>query len=895
MKKLTLIFLMLATALYGISQTQQKKLPVHQKYRNFETSTTSLLPYFLNNPYDPEDKYYRGQRPRFCESLTYDCNGDLLFFIIDDKIYNKNGYSNDYLSCDNVYPNYLHLNNWCTYDAKGYGNFTNTEINPYDIAVDYNIAYSYELNYHFGSEIVVIPVPGHGGEYYLVYSLLKHGGGGTWGPSDIYYRKLTYDLSSDEISLTDPVCIKGYGINNAYSVHLAASPMTEDGDQYLFVNYADSLLVYDVNTLYGLTTNPVPVTRNRLPILSYEGDEAYREEMEVRIVEETGGTYFYLAVPFLTLIKNLQFNRIGLYKYSAQDASYVGSRFLTVNVLPSTNHYIKGLEFSANCENLFYTFQDQTNLYYLDLSFMETLGNVSTPQTFSLPANEYASDFEKSHYELGYDNALYIINGRTGNLKRFSTPANPASGTWSNVSGCTGLAISATYAGTSGSTGHYIITDQIDGGASYENYSESFNIDADFTKTTSCINNDIKIIATANSVYETNTWTIQECTSSGTPIGAVLETLTTQTNPVELLSTGSLNAFSYYKITHYVEDEYCNSATETKIVFILMPIATSNFTWEFVCINDAPAIRATAAAANLYNYVWRIYRSNSSGDLGSLIQTISGTQVVEFTGLDLGAYYKIRLDTYNCGSSNTIKLVNTYNTEWPANFSLTSYPSTETINANMSYPYINKVDHPNMHFLWRVEELDSYGDTITGTVMYNPSNWWNSGFYINLNFPGYDYPNFSSTALTPAGTFLVGHTYKITRGLWSSCNSWTAYSTTFTMGSKGLTILEEAVNDMEKPENPEDFGNALGVNIPSGIEINLYPVPANNILFIDILSSDNQKLEVNIYDMLGKQLLTSQVTSGINPVDISELSPGMYYGKVSSGNKLIKNIKFIKK
>jgi hypothetical protein len=53
--------------------------------------------------------------------------------------------------------------------------------------------------------------------------------------------------------------------------------------------------------------------------------------------------------------------------------------------------------------------------------------------------------------------------------------------------------------------------------------------------------------------------------------------------------------------------------------------------------------------------------------------------------------------------------------------------------------------------------IDCVGNTVAGTTLTNPATWWSLPT-VN-SFPGY--------------TFQAGHRYKIRRGVWSSCVSWT--------------------------------------------------------------------------------------------------------------------------
>jgi hypothetical protein len=77
-------------------------------------------------------------------------------------------------------------------------------------------------------------------------------------------------------------------------------------------------------------------------------------------------------------------------------------------------------------------------------------------------------------------------------------------------------------------------------------------------------------------------------------------------------------------------------------------------------------------------------------------------------------------------------------------------------------------------FWWKVEEIDvSTGAVVPNTTMVNPSAWWPNPT-TNV-FSGY-YNNSS-----PIGVFYQGHKYRISHGVWNSCNPWMAVSKTVFM------------------------------------------------------------------------------------------------------------------
>jgi len=83
-------------------------------------------------------------------------------------------------------------------------------------------------------------------------------------------------------------------------------------------------------------------------------------------------------------------------------------------------------------------------------------------------------------------------------------------------------------------------------------------------------------------------------------------------------------------------------------------------------------------------------------------------------------------------------------------------------------------------------------------------------------------------------------------------------------------------------------GCALGIddiNLPS---VFVYPNPVNSILYIE---GNQNPVNVSIYNLLGKEVISSDST---NRIDVSSLSKGVYFTNIIDGNNsAIK--KFIKK
>jgi len=85
--------------------------------------------------------------------------------------------------------------------------------------------------------------------------------------------------------------------------------------------------------------------------------------------------------------------------------------------------------------------------------------------------------------------------------------------------------------------------------------------------------------------------------------------------------------------------------------------------------------------------------------------------------------------------------------------------------------------------------------------------------------------------------------------------------------------------------------NEISPKNGSGIQI--YPNPAENILNIYTANIQNKELEISIYDVNGRVLLSSKFLGNKATIDVSPLESGIYFIRIK--NKLpYNNVKFIK-
>ena len=112
-----------------------------------------------------------------------------------------------------------------------------------------------------------------------------------------------------------------------------------------------------------------------------------------------------------------------------------------------------------------------------------------------------------------------------------------------------------------------------------------------------------------------------------------------------------------------------------------------------------------------------------------------------------------------------------------------------------------------------------------------------------------------------------------------------------------MLIVNYGSNNFTTPSSVffDGMANNVGFVEKLGNDISLFPNPANDYLSIDcknLFQSKNIKLQ--LYNIQGNLLKEIQENGLMKPIDISELSPGIYFVNIIS-SKINKTLKFIKK
>jgi hypothetical protein len=178
---------------------------------------------------------------------------------------------------------------------------------------------------------------------------------------------------------------------------------------------------------------------------------------------------------------------------------------------------------------------------------------------------------------------------------------------------------------------------------------------------------------------------------------------------------------------------------------------------------------------------------------------------------------------------------------------------------------------------------------------------------VNANTEGNDFTVGISTIGSTADTVWAsdlsfGNTYRATvkfdqdtniAQLWidASSESDTSISgndetdTGTTITQFGLRQSDSSVNESILVDNlniAQTFNETLSTNSMSiNTDFSIYPNPSN-VGYVNISSTESETIQVNVYDILGKQVINAAVASG--RLDISTLNTGVYIVKLTQGS-----------
>jgi hypothetical protein len=188
-----------------------------------------------------------------------------------------------------------------------------------------------------------------------------------------------------------------------------------------------------------------------------------------------------------------------------------------------------------------------------------------------------------------------------------------------------------------------------------------------------------------------------------------------------------------------------------------------------------------------------------------------------------------------------------------------------------------------------VPTYTNWGDPSTGNT---PSITGVTSNDLNTNWSDYEaelVKIFDVTFNDAGNTFLVDNDYSIV-----DATGTTTFTTAFgnanyliggqnTIPSGGQDIIGIVTGSSITARNSSDFSIALSIDDLTTNNLKIYPNPTS-LGYVNIASKSNSKIDILVFDTLGKQVLHSTVND--NKIDVSKLNTGIYVMKVSQDDAI---------
>jgi hypothetical protein len=419
-KLIIILLVLMSISYYGIGQPKYHTVPKQMMQNiNMNNPTSPIvgtLPYYPNTEYplatedtwkwnvsdDDISDVNMGLTPLYSQQIVNDKSGNVLFFIVDNYIYNKYGYG---------FP-----------DAPG---------SPicYKLKDNYNPHMPTSDDDEIYNKIIVVPVPNSCNEFFVFYAMLDDEYSQDLAVPRVYYKTITFIndeqiVLSDETELTLPDLLPACNDCSSFSMNITDYNSTY-GDNLLVVQWLDQLRVFEITEVvnsscisfnpYGDKNNNCFGSKRPDPVLTYDNNGNV-----VYIFSSTHG-------PILTAIPVIRY-----FNFSRDFSSLSSTSYTQDYVDYDNNQIICGMECSPNKNYLYVTFMGLSGIYYFNVSaFINNTG--SFPTAYSTLSQ--TGDYRYSEIETFSNSKLYAINHNSstglGAYTSINTPNTPSSTTFS--------------------------------------------------------------------------------------------------------------------------------------------------------------------------------------------------------------------------------------------------------------------------------------------------------------------------------------------------------------------------------------------------------------------------------------------------------------------------------
>ncbi|MEO9532395.1 MAG: T9SS type A sorting domain-containing protein [Crocinitomicaceae bacterium] len=101
-------------------------------------------------------------------------------------------------------------------------------------------------------------------------------------------------------------------------------------------------------------------------------------------------------------------------------------------------------------------------------------------------------------------------------------------------------------------------------------------------------------------------------------------------------------------------------------------------------------------------------------------------------------------------------------------------------------------------------------------------------------------------------------------------------------------------------DNGDDIIDSVDVNINSSvgfedldITLSAYPNPANDQFTIQLNGTNDAKLTVEFFNLIGEKVIVKNLSEGINKIDVDALKNGIYFYSILNGSEVVETKKLV--
>jgi hypothetical protein len=100
----------------------------------------------------------------------------------------------------------------------------------------------------------------------------------------------------------------------------------------------------------------------------------------------------------------------------------------------------------------------------------------------------------------------------------------------------------------------------------------------------------------------------------------------------------------------------------------------------------------------------------------------------------------------------------------------------------------------------------------------------------------------------------------------------------------------------EGVQQPYEISVVVGIEQAKNINLicTVYPNPATDLLTLEVEIADNENLFFQLYDVMGKLMVSKRLIDIKTTISMTNLAPATYFLKVTNNQKVVKTFKIIK-